>query len=121
MTFDNTTELSVLERAVESGDPGATCELGWRFEHGKGGVEKDERRAFKLYLRAAELDDPVALNQVGLCYSDGIGVKRDRATACRYYRKSAERGLCAEGYSAHRSHSRGKSRAKPGGETAPQA
>jgi uncharacterized protein len=45
------------------------------------GVKKNEKLAFKYYLRAAIMGDKGAMESVARCYYHGIGVVTDRSTA----------------------------------------
>lgn len=60
----------------------ATC-----YENGFG-VEKDRKEAFRLYRKAADLGDPLALRELGRCYNLGCGVVRDPASAIEWYEKA---------------------------------
>ena len=48
--------------------------LGCNYELGIG-VEKDEKKAFEYYMKAAELGNSDAMQNVSLCYYYGTGVK----------------------------------------------
>lgn len=52
----------------------------------------DGKRAFQLFLNAAEAGEKYAFNSVGYFYDNGIGVKRDSANAYAWYRRAALRG-----------------------------
>ncbi|KAF0458302.1 calmodulin-dependent protein kinase [Gigaspora margarita] len=64
-------------------------ELGYNYGNGIG-VEKDEKKSFEYYMKAAELGDAVAITHVGYCYNDGIGVEKDEKKCFEYYTKAAE-------------------------------
>jgi hypothetical protein len=61
------------------------------WEHGNG-VNKDKKKAFELYMKAAELGSSMAASNVGKCYENGTGVKRNKQEALKWYRKAAEQG-----------------------------
>ncbi|RIB09999.1 kinase-like domain-containing protein, partial [Gigaspora rosea] len=65
--------------------------LGYNYEHGIG-VKKDEKKAFKYYMKAAELGNPGAMNDISLCYSYGIGVEINYQKVFEYCKKSADLG-----------------------------
>jgi TPR repeat protein len=50
------------------------------------------KRAFKLFLAAAQDGEVDAFNSVGYFYDHGIGVKRDADSAYAWYRRAALRG-----------------------------
>ena len=49
-------------------------ELGYDYRHGIG-VEKDEKKDFEYNMKAAELGNSDAMEDVGICYQYGIGVE----------------------------------------------
>ncbi|MDE6110950.1 MAG: sel1 repeat family protein, partial [Eubacterium sp.] len=60
-----------------------------------GVIEKDENKAFKLYLESASGEDgiPEAMNMVGRFYENGWGnVEKDINEAFNWYKKSADKG-----------------------------
>ena len=65
--------------------------LGHCYKHGIG-VEKDAKKAVKLYEKAVEQESTSAQYNLGLCYEDGIGVEKDVKMAVELYKKAAERG-----------------------------
>jgi hypothetical protein len=60
------------------------------------GIDHANRREFpdavKCFQRAAELGDPMAMNNLGVCFAEGTGVARDATEAAKWYRKAAELG-----------------------------
>ena len=64
-------------------------ELARRYEYGDG-VDRDEEKAFKLYLEAAEDGYIPAMHEVAQCYERGDGVDRDEEKAFKWYLKAAE-------------------------------
>lgn len=54
------------------------------------GTEKDEVKAFELYLKAAEQGLDYAQYNIGICYEYGIGTEKDEYKALEWYQKSAE-------------------------------
>ena len=97
-----------LERAAEQGYVRGLIAAG-QFRLDGRGVEKDEERAWRMFLRAANSQptedvkkgvDPVVLglHHVGLCYSRGLGVVKDAQTAAGYFRQAAERGYAPAQY-----------------------
>ncbi|RIB18082.1 hypothetical protein C2G38_2246003 [Gigaspora rosea] len=55
-------------------------------------VNKDEKKAFELFIKAASMGYSTAMNDVGFCYDKGIGVEKDEHKAFFYYQKSADMG-----------------------------
>ncbi|KAF0363962.1 SEL1 protein [Gigaspora margarita] len=58
----------------------------------------DESKAFEYYMKAAELGNAVAINDVGICYDDGIGVEKDEKKTFEYYMRAAELGNASANY-----------------------
>ncbi len=79
-------------RLASKGDAEAQMNLGYMYLYGNNGVERDFDKAFKYYNMAAEQDNPIALNNVGSLYFNGIGVEKNRSEAIKYFRKSAQLG-----------------------------
>lgn len=66
--------------------------MGDLYRSGRSGHVKDEAEAVKWYHKAAEADNKDALNSLGVCYCDGIGVEQDFKMACECYRRAADLG-----------------------------
>ena len=54
------------------------------------GVAKDERLGVKMLQLAAGLNDPAAINNLGVCYLAGTGVAKDEKMALECYLKAAD-------------------------------
>lgn len=71
------------------------------YEEGVTG-EPDYEKAFSLYMKAAQMNDPRGLCNVGYCYEIGSGVQKDEFKAFEYYNKAARLGdevaQCNVGY-----------------------
>jgi len=52
----------------------------------------DKKRAFELMLAAAQDGDKNAANSVGYFFDHGIGVKKDAASAYKWYLRAARQG-----------------------------
>jgi TPR repeat protein len=63
--------------------------MGFIYQTGEG-VPKDDAKAFKWYLQAAEQGHAYAQYNLGLIYSSGL---QDYAEAARWFLKSAEQGI----------------------------
>lgn len=62
-----------------------------RYLNGNG-FNKDEKKAFEWFQKAANQNDGVGLFNVANCYEKGLGVDRDIEKAAVYYEKSANAG-----------------------------
>lgn len=69
----------------------AIYELGVSFRHGWG-CKKNKESAVQFFKIAADLGDPDAQNDLGHCYYNGQGVKKDLYLAAKYYRKADKQG-----------------------------
>jgi TPR repeat protein len=49
----------------------------------------------KWFQKAADLGDDSAMNGLGECYRDGVGVKKNLPEAVKWFRKSAAAGNAA--------------------------
>ncbi|KAI7868272.1 hypothetical protein BDF14DRAFT_1881063 [Spinellus fusiger] len=69
----------------------AIYELGVSFRHGWG-CKKNKETAFYFFKIAADLGDPDAQNDLGHCYYNGHGAKKDLYMAAKYYRLADKQG-----------------------------
>jgi TPR repeat protein len=84
--------LARLRRHVENEVPEAITFLGDAYCEGWYGLVKSDKKAAKIYRRAAELGDVDAMVFLGEMYEEGLGVKLDTKKAARLYRMAADRG-----------------------------
>jgi TPR repeat protein len=77
--------------AADSGSGFAARFLGESFIDGSAGASKDDKEAFKWFMKAAESDSS-GQSFVGDCYMDGIGVEEDPKEAVNWYHKAAASG-----------------------------
>jgi TPR repeat protein len=56
------------------------------------GVARNERKAFELFLKAAEIGDVLAQYNLGQCFDRGIGIERNEDYAVYWLTKAAEQG-----------------------------
>ena len=67
--------------------------MGCRTRSGGHGLPKNERKAFKLFLRAAELGSMRACNNLSNAYEKGVAVKDNKAKQRYFLKKVARLGL----------------------------
>jgi TPR repeat protein len=79
-----------LERSVAAGHRDAQWLLG--SLHAEGPSKKSYLRARAIFLKAAKQNDSDAMNDVGVLYEHGRGVRRDYEKARAYYERSADHG-----------------------------
>jgi len=72
------------ERVAQATDPYARATEEWR----RGRL----RRAFRLFLSAAENGNRLAFETVGYFYDDGVGTKVDKDAALHWYRRAYRHG-----------------------------
>lgn len=79
--------------AVEQhGDTTALRVLAQCYYHGSG-VEEDNNKAFKYFLRAAEKGEELAMDYLGDCYYHGLGTRTDKTKAKEWYERAAKEGV----------------------------
>ncbi|EGB02592.1 hypothetical protein AURANDRAFT_35095, partial [Aureococcus anophagefferens] len=91
-----------FERAAAKGHEAAIkslapiARLGCAYRFGWYGLVKSDKKAAKIWKRAVELGNVVAMRQLGVLYEHGSkhgsGVKLDKKKAERLYRTGADRG-----------------------------
>ena len=80
----------------------AQYKLGVMYEFGEG-VEKDYKKAFELYEKAANQGHSIAQNNLGLFYYHGRGVNKDKKKAIKLLSDSCNGGFqngCRNFYAA---------------------
>ena len=79
--------LKWYQKAIDLGDTSAMVELGNMFRD-----LNDYHNAVVLYKKAANEGNAEAMNLIGVLYSGGKGVPKDRGIAFNWYKKAAEAG-----------------------------
>jgi TPR repeat protein len=82
----------LLDGANEAGDTESLLLLADYHSGNIDGVPPNGNQMFDYLWKAAARNIPEAMSKVGFCYEEGIGVKRDTATAVKWYRKASEAG-----------------------------
>ena len=72
------------------GDRRAQSNMAYFYFHGRGGVEKDYREAFKWWKKAAEKGDALAMYHISTLYSEGKGVPQNFETQVMWLERSAD-------------------------------
>lgn len=90
-------ELPALEARAQNGDVIAQTTLGWAYLLGKGqldgrGIPRSNPKLLKWTMAAAKKGYPVAQNNLGALYMDGIGVQLDYHKAQHYFKLAADQG-----------------------------
>ena len=81
-----------LKKRVETGDAHAHYVLGGRYSYGGRGMQQDDRKALKLWLRAVELGDTMTYHNIANAYYNGAGVEKDEKKAEHYWELGAMEG-----------------------------
>ena len=87
--LDNGSEVNTekglywVKKSIDDGCVRAICTLAHIYMNGLG-VQKDEKHAFELYLKAASLGDTHAMEHVSECYEKGIGTEIDLVKSKEY-------------------------------------
>ena len=79
------------EKGVTMGSMESYCNLGYCYESGQG-VVLNSKKAYDLYMYAAEHGYPRGLTSVANCYLNGIYVEPNVAEALNWLTKAAEAG-----------------------------
>jgi TPR repeat protein len=64
-----------------------------KFNHLGIGISVDNKKAFKLYQKAADLGNLYGIYSLGDCYENGIGTDIDYQKAFKLYQKAADLGI----------------------------
>lgn len=89
---DIPTALDLFEKSAAGGDNYGLFNLAYRYRYGKDGYAKDLKKAFGLYLQAAEQGHVSAQEIVGIFYDFGYGIEQNDKKAVEWYTKAATKG-----------------------------
>lgn len=81
--------LKGVMRAAEQGSAEDQFLVGLYYKNGECGLKQDSAQAIKWFKKAAAQGDAYALFDLGMCYADGVGVKRDWKRAKQYFTEAA--------------------------------
>jgi len=84
--------LVMIQARVEKKAPEAIYHLGEKYFQGGLGMQKDVRRAVKLWTEAAELGSIEALYNLGVLYYTGEVVEQDKVKGIQFWTKAAMQG-----------------------------
>ena len=84
--------MAHLQRAAEGGIGLASAAMGWIYEHGVCGQERDAVKAARCYRMAADQDIPSAQARYGLMLLKGVGVETNVVQAESWLRRAAYGG-----------------------------
>jgi TPR repeat protein len=93
--FDWKIPLDALKAEAEKDNPDAQLELAVRYFEGRHGCHEDESKASEWFQKGAKHADkgsPAGQTCKGICYQEGLGVKKNETEAVRWFRKAAEQG-----------------------------
>ncbi|RHZ84319.1 hypothetical protein Glove_83g87 [Diversispora epigaea] len=85
IAIDVTKGFKCLIKSARAGNINAIYNVGCFYDNGK-----DEKEAFKWYLKAAEKGFSMAQHNLGDCYETGYGIDRDEVKAFEWFKKASE-------------------------------
>ena len=80
------------EKAAAQNQPDALLALTRFYDGGLGGVAASPQKAFDLCFRAAQAGSVVAMNEMGVRYQKGAGVRQDNVAAIGWFTVGAQHG-----------------------------
>lgn len=84
--------VATLAQEAEAGNVESQLTLAFVYLYGNENVLPDYEQALKYYQMAADLNDKVAINNLGSLYYSGIGTKRDVKKAAELFDKAVSLG-----------------------------
>lgn len=87
-----TTMMEYYEKAAAKGYAPALRSIGWIYQHGQFGFQKDVEKALEYYKKAEKKMDEKTFLALGEIYQRGDGVTQDLKLARNYYSKCADMG-----------------------------
>lgn len=91
-TDDNNNKETFIEkneRLAQNGDVDAQMNLAYMYLYGTNGVKADYKKSVEYYEMAAAQNNPIALNNLGSLYFNGIGVNKDVKKALALFENAA--------------------------------
>jgi len=100
VVVSNEEQLARLRRHVENDVPEAVLGLGHLYrEGGQYGIVRNEKKAVKIFKRAAELGSMDAMHSLSIMYLHGQGVKVDMEKSWQLLRRAADGGQAQSQFS----------------------
>ncbi|RHZ75174.1 hypothetical protein Glove_217g140 [Diversispora epigaea] len=90
--IDTSSNSSYLRKLYNINKEIGIISLASVYLHGIG-VEKDTKKAFRIFCKFADKGSLIALNSVAYCYHLGVGIERNEEKAFELYLKSAKKGI----------------------------
>lgn len=85
LDLDKAIETAI--KAAEGGDSVPALDLGVALLLGKEPFSTDEKKAVEMFKYAAKAGSVAAMDNLGLCYSNGYGVEADKELAIEWLPK----------------------------------
>jgi len=89
---DHQEALRLYQLAASYGDSDAEAWVAYCLLRGEGGVIPNYKEGFRLSQLGVDKGNPFAYYNLGTCYRDGLGVKKDALKSVGFYRKGVELG-----------------------------
>lgn len=90
--FKKKSQSEILNETLEKGNANAQLNLGYKYETGEIGGVPNYEISMKLYLKAAEQGNDMAMNNIGWAYHQGLGVEPNQTKAKEWFEKAIEKG-----------------------------
>lgn len=84
--------------SADLGDTAAQLVIGYLLNEGGAGFEKDRKKAFEYFRKAAEKGEPDAVAQLGHMYANGFGVDKDLDKAIQLFQEAINDGSASGSY-----------------------
>ena len=83
------------EKAAAQNQPDGLLALARFYDIGLGGLETSPQKGFDFCFRAAQAGSVVAMNEIGVRYQKGSGIRQDNVAAIGWFTLAAQHGLPA--------------------------
>jgi len=80
-----------FQKASREGHVLATLKIGDCYFSGSGGTARDYKKAYEIYLKLAMDGNPVAANNLGIMYEEGLGTEVDTESAEMWYNMASQK------------------------------
>ena len=90
---DDSEAVKYFKKGADLNDPESIYRLGIMYSLGRGGLGRNEEKAYSLYMKAANMSYAPAMKQLGALYLEGdddLGIMQNDRLAFNWYTKALE-------------------------------
>lgn len=89
---DEAEGMRLMMQAARQGDSDAQCYIGLAYRDGTSTLPRDPAKSLYWIQQSAEGGNEIAIEEMGMKYYEGFGVKQDYTQALKWWERAAKRG-----------------------------